>query len=56
MQDVKWPGAHVHILKEAAELRPFHLFKGLITSDNPFCHISFESLSVEFLFLVIWSV
>jgi len=56
MRDIEWLGAHVRILKKAAELRPFHLFKWLIASDNPFCHVSLESLSVKFLFLVIWSV
>ena len=53
MWDVKWLGSHVHILQKVVELWPFNLLKWLITDNNPFCYISLESLSVEYLFLVI---
>jgi len=53
MWDVKWLGAHVHILQKVVELRTFNLLEWLITGHNPFCYISLESLSVECLFLVI---
>lgn len=56
MWDVEWLGAHVRIFQKAVELRPFNFLKWLITGNNPFRYISLESLSVECLFLVIWSV
>jgi hypothetical protein len=56
MWDVEWLRAHVRIFQKAAELRPFNFLKWLITGNNPFRYISLESLSVECLFLVIWSV
>jgi hypothetical protein len=56
MWNVEWLGAHMRIFQKAAELRPFNLLKWLITGNNPFRYISLESLGVECLFLVIWSV
>ena len=56
MWDVNWLGAHVRIFQKAVELRPFNLLKWLITGNNPFRYVSLESLIVECLFLVIWSV
>ena len=56
MWDVEWLGAHVRIFQKAAELRPFNLLEWRITGNNPFRYVSLESLSVECLFLVIWSV
>jgi hypothetical protein len=51
MRDVEWLGAHMRILKKAAELRPFDLLKWLIAGDDPLRYISLERLNVECLFL-----
>ena len=57
MWNIKWLGAHVHILQKTLKLGPFDLHEWLITNNNPFSKIVLENLSIEFLFLtLLWAL